>query len=269
MEVSWRQYKSFNINLFTRNDAASLWHRCFINCVLQNEGVYISKLNMILVQVSRHLPTMLLGVEWQCTWLTCLQKILCPDPEAGVAQTLAHLHQWHRGSESDQREPLSEQHDHPQTPERGGLWLLKWPDDPGEGQAPQRQVINSAESQIHHQLIPLYVANWQFPLSSSMCNEFSQIFQLCQFVMVRQLPCCICFLCCNLLLSINHWSSSLVQENSQNAPLVQAMLETLLRFLNWIPLGYIFETKLISTLIYKVQWPGSDGQFRNTPNTPF
>lgn len=32
---------------------------------------------------------------------------------------------------------------------------------------------------------------------------------------------------------------------------VHATLETLLRFLNWIPLGYIFETKLISTLIYK------------------
>lgn len=42
------------------------------------------------------------------------------------------------------------------------------------------------------------------------------------------------------------------QENSQNAPLVHATLETLLRFLNWIPLGYIFETKLISTLVYKV-----------------
>nr|KAF6430530.1 exportin 1 [Molossus molossus] len=61
-------------------------------------------------------------------------------------------------------------------------------------------------------------------LKDSMCNEFSQIFQLCQFVM----------------------------ENSQNAPLVHATLETLLRFLNWIPLGYIFETKLISTLIYKM-----------------
>lgn len=43
------------------------------------------------------------------------------------------------------------------------------------------------------------------------------------------------------------------QENSQNAPLVHATLETLLRFLNWIPLGYIFETKLISTLVYKVR----------------
>lgn len=60
-------------------------------------------------------------------------------------------------------------------------------------------------------------------LKDTMCNEFSQIFQLCDFVM----------------------------ESSLNAPLVHATLETLLRFLNWIPLGYIFETKLISTLIYK------------------
>ena len=43
-----------------------------------------------------------------------------------------------------------------------------------------------------------------------------------------------------------------LQDNSQNAPLVGSTLETLLRFLNWIPLGYIFETKLITTLIYKV-----------------
>lgn len=60
-------------------------------------------------------------------------------------------------------------------------------------------------------------------LKDTMCSEFSQIFQLCQFVL----------------------------DNSQNVPLVAVTLETLLRFLNWIPLGYIFETKLISTLIFK------------------
>lgn len=60
-------------------------------------------------------------------------------------------------------------------------------------------------------------------LKDTMCTEFSQIFQLCQFVL----------------------------ENSQNASLVGATLQTLLRFLNWIPLGYIFETKLITTLIFK------------------
>ncbi|XP_054006733.1 exportin-1 [Hylaeus anthracinus] len=60
-------------------------------------------------------------------------------------------------------------------------------------------------------------------LKDTMCSEFSQIFQLCQFVL----------------------------DNSQNVPLVAVTLETLLRFLNWIPLGYIFETKLISTLVFK------------------
>jgi len=61
-------------------------------------------------------------------------------------------------------------------------------------------------------------------LKDTMCQEFSQIFQLCQFVM----------------------------ENSANPNLVGSTLETLLRFLNWIPLGYIFETELIHTMIVKV-----------------
>jgi exportin-1 len=60
-------------------------------------------------------------------------------------------------------------------------------------------------------------------LKDSMCSEFSQIFQLCQFVL----------------------------ENSSTATLIDATLNTLLKFLNWIPLGYIFETNLISTLVYK------------------
>lgn len=57
-------------------------------------------------------------------------------------------------------------------------------------------------------------------LKQTMCSEFSQIFQLCQEIL-----------------------------NTANQPsLVQATLETLLRFCNWIPLGYIFETNLISLL---------------------
>jgi exportin-1 len=62
-------------------------------------------------------------------------------------------------------------------------------------------------------------------LKDTMCQEFSQIFHLCEFVM----------------------------ENSVNVNLVAVTLETLLRFLNWIPLGYIFETELILTLINKVR----------------
>ncbi|XP_023337430.1 exportin-1 [Eurytemora carolleeae] len=60
-------------------------------------------------------------------------------------------------------------------------------------------------------------------LKDSMCSQFSDVFTLCQFVM----------------------------DNSNNAALVGATLDTLLKFLNWIPLGYIFETKLIQTLIVK------------------
>jgi len=44
------------------------------------------------------------------------------------------------------------------------------------------------------------------------------------------------------------------QGSSQNVALVNATLDTLLRFLNWIPLGYIFETDLIDTLIFKVTY---------------
>jgi exportin-1 len=57
-------------------------------------------------------------------------------------------------------------------------------------------------------------------LKTTMCAEFSQIFQLCQEIL-----------------------------NSANQPsLIKATLETLLRFCNRIPLGYIFETPLIDTL---------------------
>jgi len=61
-------------------------------------------------------------------------------------------------------------------------------------------------------------------LKDTMCQQFREVFTLCQFVM----------------------------ENSNNTTLIQCTLETLLRFLNWIPLGYIFETGLINALIYKV-----------------
>lgn len=57
-------------------------------------------------------------------------------------------------------------------------------------------------------------------LKTTMCNEFSQIFTLCQEIL-----------------------------NSATQPsLIKATLQTLLRFCNWIPLGYIFETPLIDTL---------------------
>jgi exportin-1 len=62
-------------------------------------------------------------------------------------------------------------------------------------------------------------------LKQSMCDEFTSIYNLCSEVL----------------------------KAATQASLIKATLETLLRFLNWIPLGYIFETppggtSLIETL---------------------
>lgn len=57
-------------------------------------------------------------------------------------------------------------------------------------------------------------------LKTTMCQEFSSIFQLCSEVL----------------------------QMAEQPSLIKATLETLLRFLNWIPLGYIFETPIIETL---------------------
>jgi exportin-1 len=57
-------------------------------------------------------------------------------------------------------------------------------------------------------------------MKTTMCAEFSSIFQLCNEVL----------------------------NSATQASLIKATLETLLRFFNWIPLGYIFETPIIDTL---------------------
>ncbi|RVX76150.1 Exportin-1 [Exophiala mesophila] len=69
-------------------------------------------------------------------------------------------------------------------------------------------------------------------LKTTMCAEFSSIFQLCNEVLTT----------------------------ANSISLVKATLETLLRFLNWIPLGFIFETKLIDTLVSRFL---EVDQFRN------
>ncbi|KAF9246482.1 CRM1 C terminal-domain-containing protein [Melanogaster broomeanus] len=67
------------------------------------------------------------------------------------------------------------------------------------------------------QLTQLKIKN----LKNQMCGEFSEIFKLCSEVL----------------------------EEAQKTSLIKATLETLLRFLNWIPLGYIFETTIIDLLL--------------------
>ena len=58
-----------------------------------------------------------------------------------------------------------------------------------------------------------------------LCEQFQPIFELCQFVM----------------------------ENSGEASLIEQTLATMLRFLSWIPIGYVFETDLVPTLVNKVE----------------
>jgi exportin-1 len=63
-------------------------------------------------------------------------------------------------------------------------------------------------------------------LENQMCGEFSEIFKLCSEVI----------------------------EEAQKISLIKATLETLLRFLNWIPLGYISETTIIDVLLNRVSF---------------
>lgn len=60
-------------------------------------------------------------------------------------------------------------------------------------------------------------------LKNNLNNEFGQIFELCEYVL----------------------------EHSQRPSLLIVTLQTLQRFLTWIPLGYIFQTKIIEVLVNK------------------
>ncbi len=60
-------------------------------------------------------------------------------------------------------------------------------------------------------------------MKESLNEEFSKVFELCEFVL----------------------------QHSQRPSLLSLTLETLQRFLTWIPLGYVFETSLIGVLLQK------------------
>lgn len=45
-----------------------------------------------------------------------------------------------------------------------------------------------------------------------------------------------------------------VLEKADKPSLIKATLDAMLRFLNWIPLGYIFETAVIDHLISRVRF---------------
>lgn len=89
-----------------------------------------------------------------------------------------------------------------------------------------------------------------YHLKKTFCSEFQAVFNLCYTVMV------IVPFSENLIsekIRGNFYCKSFFfQESSDNAPLVDATLHTLHRFMSWIPIGYIFETSLIDLLTKKV-----------------
>lgn len=62
-------------------------------------------------------------------------------------------------------------------------------------------------------------------LKRQMCVEFNEVFMLCSEVL----------------------------EKAQKPSLIRSTLETTLRFLGWMPIGFIFETTIIDTLLTRVR----------------
>lgn len=89
-------------------------------------------------------------------------------------------------------------------------------------------------------------------LKNQMCNEFSEVFQLCKCVATSSRP-----VPKDGDADVDPDLHSEVLAKANRPSLISATLATLLRFLNWIPLGYIFETDLIDHLITRVSLPSS------------
>ena len=117
-------------------------------------------------------------------------------------------------------------------------WPKLWPDFIGEIVASSRTSLSLCENNmVILKLMSEEIFDFSADqmtsikaktLKNQMCGEFSGIFQLCDEVLHK----------------------------ATKQSLIRVTLETLLRFLNWIPLGYIFETELIEMLC---------GKFLNVP----
>lgn len=134
---------------------------------LARERLFVSKLNLILVQVLKH--------EWPHKWASFIPDLVgSSKTSVSICENNMHI-----------------------------LKLLS------------EEVFDFSKDQMTSAKVD--------DMKKSLNHEFSQIFQLCEFI----LGC------------------------ADKPSLITVTLQTLLRFLSWIPLGYIFETKLIETLINK------------------
>lgn len=136
---------------------------------LNRERVFVSKLNLILVQIVKQ--------EWPAKWESFMSEIV------GASRSSVSL------CENNMKI----------------LRLLS------------EEVFEFSTGQMTQEKIT--------KLKTQFNDDFSRVFQLCQYV----------------------FSSAADLQNSRPALLV-ATLQTLEKFLSWIPLGYIFQTQLIETL---------------------
>eukprot|EP00177_Eucheuma_denticulatum_P002108 GFKZ01003766.1.p1 GENE.GFKZ01003766.1~~GFKZ01003766.1.p1 ORF type:complete len:1112 (-),score=191.15 GFKZ01003766.1:1133-4468(-) len=137
---------------------------------LHREGVFISKLNLILVQIVKQ--------EWPANWESFMTEIV------GASRSSVSLCE-------------------------NNMEILRLLSE---------EVFEFSTGQMTQEKIT--------KLKTQFNDDFSRVFQLCQYV----------------------FSSSADLQSSRPALLV-ATLKTLEKFLSWIPLGYIFETQLIETLL--------------------
>lgn len=133
----------------------------------EKENIYLSKLNMILVQILKQ--------EWPKNWPTFISDI------CGASRTSESLC-------------------------KNNMVILKLLSE---------EVFDYSQGQMTQGKIQ--------HLKKSMSSEFSNVFELCMYVL----------------------------QNTQNTSLLSATLDTLLRFCTWIPMGFLMKTDICRLLIYR------------------
>lgn len=216
---------------------------------LKREKSFVNKLNLILVQILKQEWSVFPSTAPHLAELTRFFSLAISSPALSPLDTrpvclrqaaqLADLHPRNRHVVAGQPLDLRKQHGHPQAPLRRDFRVLGRADDDGQDQGAQgadrecRRIVATACAAGEGSSIPLPLLRSRgpatdrsvVPLPALQCQEFAEVFSLCVEVL----------------------------EKADKASLIKVTLEAMLRFLNWIPLGYIFETPVIDHLITRVR----------------
>jgi exportin-1 len=154
--------------------------------VLVQEKVLISKLDQVLVQVRPFINKKIIKQEWPGNWRNLIEDIV-------------------KASKSS--ESICE----------NNMTIFK---------ILSEEIFDFSNGKMTNSKISVLNFYNKKELKNSFTEEFSKIYELCEFVLIR----------------------------AKKANLIHSTLKTLSKFLTWIPIGYIFETKLIEMLITKVKF---------------